>query len=363
MIRTKHRIGGYRVIAPIGAGGFATVYRALDEAKGDEVAIKVLAENHSLVADMRRRFVDEVDLLATVDSPSIAKIYERGETETGQPFMVLELADRGDLRRRLDEIRRKRQKLTRADLIMLASHLYEALNTLHESEIIHRDVSPGNILIRSRKSADGPTARSATGGVTLLEPGERFLLADLGHAKDMFRASGFTAGGGTQGYASPEQLDNVTVVDHRADIYSATAVMEWAAHDGDYAMDLDPFFEIGLAADPDDRFTNMTEWHQAFSTALGSTVPEPRTARFARLRSRFNLQSIGMAIGALAIGVLAAVALVIGLGSRTDTDDPAQPTGTTAPAAEDDTGPTTTDEAPTPLSIEPTDPPATSTSP
>ena len=272
MVRTKHRIGGYRVIAPIGAGGFATVYRALNESSGQEVAIKVLAENHSLVADTRRRFVDEVGLLSTIDSPTIAKIYEVGETETGQPYMVLELADRGDLRRRLEEIRGSHQVLNRADLTMLAHHLYDSLNTLHRAEIVHRDVSPSNILIRTRR-APGQQIRSRDGGVTLLEPGERFLLTDLGHAKDMIRGSGFTAGGGTRGFASPEQQDDITVVDRRTDIFSATAILEWAAHDGEFAADLEPFFDIGLAAEPDERFSSMTDWHNAFSDALGSGTP------------------------------------------------------------------------------------------
>ncbi len=324
MVRTKHRIGGYRVIAPIGAGGFATVYRALNESSGQEVAIKVLAENHSLVADTRRRFVEEVGLLQTVDSPSIAKIYEVGETETGQPFMVLELADRGDLRRRLEEIRGSHQVLNRADLAMLAHHLYDSLTTLHRAEIVHRDVSPGNILIRSRR-APGQRANARNGGVTLLEPGERFLLADLGHAKDMILASGFTAGGGTRGFASPEQRDEITVVDLRADIFSATAILEWAAHDGEFAEDLEPFFDIGLAADPEDRFTSMTEWHAAFSAALGSggadggagvltmrgladymiTVPE-----------RVDRRSFAVAMGALALGGAVAFAAISGLGGN-----------------------------------------------
>jgi len=225
MVRVKHRIGRYRLIAPIGAGGFSTVYRALDEDTKKEVAIKVLAENHSLVPDTRRRFVEEYKLRKTVESPFIAKMFEVGTTEAGQPYMVLELADRGDLRRRVEEFRRSHQLLTRDDLMMLARHLTEALTALHDADIVHRDVSPGNILIRSHPSSGARQGSPELGNVTLLEPGERFLLADLGHAKDLVRSSGFTAGGGTQGFAAPEQRDDVTVVDHRADIFSATAIV------------------------------------------------------------------------------------------------------------------------------------------
>ncbi len=272
MTRVKHHIGRYRVIAPIGAGGFSTVYRALDEESSREVAIKVLAENHSLVPETRRRFREEFNLRATVNSPFIAEIFEVGTTETGQPYMVLELANRGDLRRRVEEIRRSHQVLNREDLMMLARHLTEALTALHDADIVHRDVSPGNILIRSRPSSGARQGSLEQGNVTLLEPGERFLLADLGHAKDLIRASGFTAGGGTQGFAAPEQRDDVTVVDHRADIFSATAIVEWAAHDGLHAEQLEPFFDIGLAAEPDERYPNMAEWYDAISAALPAPV-------------------------------------------------------------------------------------------
>lgn len=278
MVRAKHRIGRFRVIAPIGAGGFSTVYRALDEENGREVALKVLAENHSLVADTRRRFVEEFELRGAVSSPYIADVYEVGETDSGQPFMVVELADGGDLRRRVEELRQAHHTLTRTDLLNLARHLTEALSALHNADIVHRDVSPGNILIRSRPGADPKGSRlvAAAGSVphqgppTLLEPRERLLLADLGHAKDLLRASGFTAGGGTQGFAAPEQRDDVTVVDHRADIFSATAIIEWAAHGGPFSDKLEPFYDVGLAAEPDDRYPTMTEWYQAIAAVLNA---------------------------------------------------------------------------------------------
>lgn len=281
MLGTKHRIGGFRIIAPIGAGGFSTVYRALEEDSGREVAIKVLAENHSLVPDTRRRFEEEMGLLMTVRSPSVARIHKVGETESGQPFMVLELADRGDLRRRLEEIRSSHQVLDHDDLRKLALHLYEGLHTLHDMDIVHRDVSPSNILIRS----DG--GGRSVGPVTLLEETERFLLTDLGHAKDMIIASGFTAGGGTRGFASPEQREDVAVVDHRADIFAATAIIEWAAVDGPYTNRLERFYDSGLASDPDDRCDSMEAWHECFLDMLEHGEDDSYRHRIGRYVRKF----------------------------------------------------------------------------
>jgi hypothetical protein len=175
--------------------------------------------------------------------------------------------------------------LNRADLMMLANHLAEALGTLHQADIVHRDVSPGNILIRSRHNGGARRGSLERGDVTLLEPGERFLLADLGHAKDLVLASGFTAGGGTRGFAAPEQRDDVTVVDRRADIFSATAIIEWAAHDGRFADTLEPFFDVGLAAEPEERFDSMAQWHAELSNAIGTGNSSPSRSRFGRQRT------------------------------------------------------------------------------
>ncbi len=276
-IGSKHRIGGYRIIAPIGVGSSSTVFRALDEASGTEVAIKVLADNHSHLPEMRHRFVDEVELLSTIKSPAIAKIFKVGETENQQPFMVLELADRGNLRRRIEDLRRDGRHVAQSDLLLLAEHLADALGTLHKAGIVHRDVSPGNVLIKSglptvtRKL----TASVAQGEPALLRTDERFLLIDLGFAKDLQYASGLTAGGGTRGFAAPEQRDDITVVDHRSDIYSATALLEWVAARSNVTQSanaerFEAFVETGLADDPDDRFDSIGDWLVAARQVLES---------------------------------------------------------------------------------------------
>ncbi|MDH3680304.1 MAG: protein kinase [Acidimicrobiia bacterium] len=300
--RARQHIGGYRVIAPIGVGGSATVYRALDEATGDEVAIKVLADNHSLVPEMRRRFLDEVELLSAVDNRSVARIYELGETDRGQPFMVLELADRGDLRERVAELRQPGWSSQPADLLVLARHLAEGLGALHEAGIVHRDVSPGNVLIRRGSGAQHPA------GVTILEDGEGFLLADLGLAKDLDFASGLTAGGGTRGFAAPEQRDEVTVVDHRADIFGATALIEWTAAGSDSAGTLSSFLEVGLALGPADRFQSMEDWLAALTRCIGLGDGGGDRAVPARWWRRLTAQASSVPVGAVGAAALVAVA-------------------------------------------------------
>jgi len=257
------KIGRYRIVAPIGSGGFATVYRAFDERLGSELALKVLAENHSLVPDYRERFISEAQHLRRVDSYWVASIFDLGETETGQPYMVLELADRGDLETRVNDLWDKGMSLQRDDLLVLAETLAHSLSAIHAADLVHRDVTPGNLLVRHNGQRPGPWS-----GRGLLDRGERLLLSDLGYAKDLRAASGITSGGGTVGFAAPEQSGEMTQVDTRADVYGATAVLEWAATGSPFAEALSDVSRIGLAEKPSDRFKDISTWNAAVHAAL-----------------------------------------------------------------------------------------------
>jgi len=256
-------IDRYRIVAPIGSGGFATVYRAVDERLGSEVALKVLAENHSLNPDYRERFISEAQHLRRVDSYWVASVFDLGETETGQPYMVLELADRGDLETRVNNLWDGSRGLERSDLLVLTETLAHSLAAIHAADLVHRDVTPGNLLVRHNGLRPEPWV-----GHSLLDRGERLLLSDLGYAKDLRAASGITSGGGTAGFAAPEQHGDLTQVDIRADIYGATAVLQWAAIGSDYEEQLAEIADIGMAEDPDDRFEDMGAWNAAIRAQL-----------------------------------------------------------------------------------------------
>ncbi|MCP3992044.1 MAG: serine/threonine protein kinase [Actinomycetia bacterium] len=265
------KIDRYRIIAPIGSGGFATVYRAVDERLGSEVALKVLAENHSLVPDYRERFISEAQHLRRVDSYWVASIFDLGETDTGQPYIVLELADRGDLETRVNDLWDKGQSLQKDDLIVLAETLAHSLAAIHAADLVHRDVTPGNLLVRHNGLHPAPWS-----GHPLIDRGERLILSDLGYAKDLRAASGITSGGGTAGFAAPEQQGEMTQVDTRADVFGATAVLEWASTGSRYEQALADVARIGMAKDPADRFEDIATWNTAVHTAL--TGPSSPTA-------------------------------------------------------------------------------------
>ncbi len=258
------RIGRYRVLEPIGSGGFATVYRAMDDRLSTEVAIKVLAENHSLVPESRERFIAEAQHLRRVHNASVATLYDLGETDSGQPYMVLALADRGDLSTRIRDVWEEGHALSAGDLIVIVEMLTDSLASVHASGLVHRDVTPKNILVQHG------SPNNWADDVWLVDQDERLVLCDLGYAKDLRMASGITSGGGTAGFAAPEQRDSVSIVDKRADIYGSTAVLAWAASKGGHASYLSDFVAIGKAADPDDRFEDMFEWRDEALQVLRS---------------------------------------------------------------------------------------------
>ena len=212
------RLGRYDVTGLIGVGAFASVVRAHDERLDADVAIKVLAENHSFDPDLRERFITEGHLLRRVDSPHVVTVFALGETESGQPFLVLDLAPGGDLRSRRKAVG---DKAADGDtLLVVADQVAQALAAVHAEQVVHRDVSPGNLLLGGNRRTVAPSPGA------LIGPDERLLLADLGLSKDMALASGLTVGAGTAGFTPPEQGAGGWV-DVRSDIWSASALMVW----------------------------------------------------------------------------------------------------------------------------------------
>ncbi|MGH9209163.1 MAG: serine/threonine-protein kinase [Acidimicrobiales bacterium] len=287
MVGLPERIGRYRIERVIGAGGFATVYQARDERLDASVAIKILAENHCLDPDVRERFLKEGRVLRRIGSPHVVAIHDLGETERGQPYLVLDHADRGTLAERSRSRRAAGWTPGAEDVRYVAGALADSLGAVHAAEIVHRDLAPRNLLVRSTRSPGGSPP------CQLLEGDERLLLADLGLSKDLAVASGLTIAGGTAGYTPPEQREGPAQVDARADVWAASALMVWllldrppddagswqgGLADGPWPPSLVRAMARGLEASPVDRFPSIGDWHDALADALeptAVTVPAP----------------------------------------------------------------------------------------
>ncbi|MGO1972995.1 MAG: protein kinase domain-containing protein [Propionibacteriaceae bacterium] len=195
------KIGRYRLTRRLGAGSFATVWKGRDDDLDVDVAVKILADNWADNEDVRGRFLTEARLMRKIRDERIVRVYDIGTLDDGRPYFVMDYADSGSL----DDLRKQGIPPRRA--LRLCAEAARALGVLHKNDVIHRDVTPGNILL----------GHDNAGELTVL-------IADLGVAKSMVGAVGATMTAGTPAYMALEQANGVGVLDHRADLYSIAAV-------------------------------------------------------------------------------------------------------------------------------------------
>ncbi len=242
-------VSHFKITAKLGEGGMGEVYRATDTKLGREVAIKVLSEAFTADEERLARFEREARVLATLNHPNIAAIYDLAE-DGGTRFLVLELAEGEDLAAHLS-----RGPISVESALPLALQIAEALEAAHKKGVVHRDLKPANVMV----GADG-SIKVLDFGLAKVWAKEPADSADLSLSPTL-TAQMTTAGSllGTAAYMSPEQARG-NEVDRRSDIWSFGAVL-WEMlcgrplFDGKTASDLlaavlreEPDFEVLLAA-------------------------------------------------------------------------------------------------------------------
>ncbi|MBI2760146.1 MAG: serine/threonine protein kinase [Chloroflexi bacterium] len=193
-------IGRYQIFAELGAGGFATVYRAYDPVLDRELAIKVLHPHMARDPSVRERFVREGRALARLRHPNIVLVHDAGETD-GYAYLAMEFVPGRSLADVLSS-----RPLSAAEMLPIVRGVAQALDTIHAAGLVHRDVKPANILI----AEDGRT-----------------VLLDLGIARAVDRP-GVTSNSlvvGTPEFLAPEQLDDDGVIGRFTDIYQLGATV------------------------------------------------------------------------------------------------------------------------------------------
>ena len=196
--------GRYRLTRLVGEGGFGTVYQAEDTKFGRDIAIKLLSPAANKNPEHARRFIDEAKVTSQLSHRNIPVVYDFGEAESGQLFIVTELFTGSALEDILEQ-----GMMTPRQASWVASEVNEALVVAHHGKITHRDVKPPNIFIHRGSS------------------GEEVKLLDFGIAKLSNQKSHTLTGQlfGTPYFMSPEQILGHKAITPAADIYSLGAVL------------------------------------------------------------------------------------------------------------------------------------------
>ncbi|GAA3228748.1 serine/threonine-protein kinase [Actinocorallia longicatena] len=289
---TGRMIGPYQVLDLIGRGGMAEVYMARDQRLGRVVALKILAPHLAYDERFRLRFVRESRTVAGMDHPYIIPIFEAGEAD-GLLFIAMRYVSGLDLR----------ELMTRSGILppdracALLGQIASALDSAHETGLVHRDVKPANVLISGGGSDSG-------------EHPEHVYLTDFGLTKSASSLSGLTSQGqfvGTPRYISPEQIRGEQV-DGRCDQYAlANVAYEMLAgtapfhresqlaliyahvqdepptltsHRPDLPPAVDGVFGRALAKHPAARYGTCREFVLELRAALGEPVSDPRLRSF-----------------------------------------------------------------------------------
>ena len=255
----------YRIVEILGQGGMGSVYRAVDENLGMDVAVK---ENLFTSDEYARQFRLEAVILANLRHPNLPRVTDHFVIGDQGQYLIMDYIEGEDLRQRME----RAGCISEEDAILIGVAMCDALQYLHtrKPSVIHRDVKPGNVRITS----DG-----------------HVYLVDFGLAKLVKGSQATTTGARamTPGYSPPEQYGTART-DPRTDVYSLGATLYAALtgiipEDGlSRAMDnveLTPLrkrnpkvsrklanaIEKAMAVQPDERFQSAEEFKQALATS------------------------------------------------------------------------------------------------
>ena len=181
-LQPQSQLGTFTVLGALGAGGMGEVYRARDTKLQRDVAIKILPEEFARDTERVHRFRREAELLAQLNHPRIAAIYDLQESH-GAYFLVLELVEGETLADRI-----ARGSLPVKQALEIAKQICEALEAAHDKSIVHRDLKPANIKLQ----ADGTIKVLDFGLAKTTE--NTSVNSNLTHSPTMFTVAGTKMG-------------------------------------------------------------------------------------------------------------------------------------------------------------------------
>lgn len=205
MMRPGDLAGDYIVEREIGRGGMGIVYRARHRADGGLVAVKVLLPELINHPHLVRRFIREIDAVRSVEHPNVVRYVTAGLIAIGRPFVAFELLDGVSLQ----SLAGRRGAVETACVVEIVAQVANGLDAVHARGVIHRDLSPANIIV-ARQQVGHAQAKIIDFGVAKLRD------SVVGLSSENFDL-------GSPSFRAPEQERESSSVDERADIYALAA--------------------------------------------------------------------------------------------------------------------------------------------
>jgi serine/threonine-protein kinase len=229
------QLGRYRVEGEIGRGGMGVVYRVHDPALKRTLAVKVLLRHHQDHPDLRRRFLEEAELMAQLQHPGIAPLHDVGALPDGRPYFSMKLIRGCTLAQLLQERPSPTHDLP--GFLAIFGQLCQTLAYAHNRHLLHRDLKPSNVMVGSfgevqvmdwglAKLLDRQRTSEADS-----QPDDTSALAPVRTAgEDLATQAGAILG--TPAFMAPEQAcGEIERLDERADVFGLGATWcGWRRH-------------------------------------------------------------------------------------------------------------------------------------
>ena len=287
------RLGHYKVLEPIGAGGMGEVYKATDTRLDRTVAIKVLAGHLAQSPERKGRFEREARTISKLNHPNICTLYDIG-SQDGTDFLVMEYIEGETLADRLT-----RGALSRDEALEYGVQITDALAKAHRAGIVHRDLKPANIMLTKTgvKLLDFGLAKLIEPESGADDSNAPTLQKDLTHERAVI---------GTPRYMAPEQLEGAKA-DARTDLYAFGLVLREMltgkkSQVSIEGADIARVVSKCLAEDPDERWQTAQDLADELRWLVSKPQDESRRARAS------SKAPIALAIAALLTAATANVA-------------------------------------------------------